>query len=97
MHCPCTTPVLLIAKTNPEPTQNQPKTNLHHHTPGAEYADTIHAVLTALEAATLPPIRLAVLLAGYLGLVLFTVYLSSAEVRLPMVQYSSTPPQVRLC
>jgi preprotein translocase subunit SecY len=51
-------------------------------------------VLSALEAATLPPLRLAALLVGYLGLVLFTVYLASAEVRLPMVQYSSTPPQV---
>jgi hypothetical protein len=51
-------------------------------------------VLTALEASALPPLRLAALLVGYLGLVLFTVYLSSAEVRLPMVQYSSTPPQV---
>jgi hypothetical protein len=61
----------------------------------AEYADTMHAVLAALESATLPPLRLAALLVGYLGLVLFTVYLSSAEVRLPMVQYSSTPPQVR--
>ncbi|KAI8473294.1 MAG: pre protein translocase secY subunit [Monoraphidium minutum] len=60
-----------------------------------EYADTVHTVLTALEASALPPLRLAALLAGYLGLVLFTVYLSSAEVRLTMVQYSSTPPQPR--
>ena len=58
-----------------------------------EYADTAHAVLAALEAAALPPLRLAALLLGYLSLVLFTVYLSSAELRLPMVQYSTTPPQ----
>lgn len=42
----------------------------------------------------LPTWQLAALLLGYLGLLLFTVYLASSEVRLPIVQYSKVPPPV---
>jgi hypothetical protein len=51
-------------------------------------------VLVGLESASLAAWKLAALLAGYLGLLLFTVYLSSSEVRLPIVQYSKAPPPV---
>jgi preprotein translocase subunit SecY len=62
-----------------------------HH---AEYASTLHQVLVGLESASLAAWKLGSLLAGYLGLLLFTVYLSSSEVRLPIVQYSKAPPPV---
>jgi hypothetical protein len=52
-------------------------------------------VLCGLEAASLSVLMLGVLAGGYLALVLFTVYLSCSEVRLPIVQYSTTPTQVR--
>ncbi|KAF6257493.1 pre protein translocase secY subunit [Scenedesmus sp. NREL 46B-D3] len=57
-----------------------------------EYASTLHQVLVGLESASLAAWKLGSLLAGYLGLLLFTVYLSSSEVRLPIVQYSKAPP-----
>jgi hypothetical protein len=60
----------------------------------AEYASTLHQVLVGLESASLAAWKLGSLLAGYLGLLLFTVYLSSSEVRLPIVQYSKAPPPV---
>jgi hypothetical protein len=42
----------------------------------------------------LAPWKLLALAGGYLGLVLFTVYLASSEVRLPIVQYAKGPPPV---
>jgi hypothetical protein len=65
------------------------------HVAAAEYAKTIHQVLCGLEAASLSVLMLGLLAGGYLALVLFTVYLSCSEVRLPIVQYSTTPTQVR--
>lgn len=60
----------------------------------AEYASTLHQVLVGLESSVLPLWQLGGLLLGYLGLLLFTVYLASSEVRLPIVQYSKVPPPV---
>lgn len=47
-----------------------------------------------LESSSLALWKLFGLCGGYLGLLLFTVYLSSSEVRLPIVQYSKVPPTV---
>lgn len=60
----------------------------------AEYSSTLHQVLVGLESSVLPLWQLGGLLLGYLGLLLFTVYLASSEVRLPIVQYSKVPPPV---
>eukprot|EP00879_Flechtneria_rotunda_P019900 GHRR01020916.1.p1 GENE.GHRR01020916.1~~GHRR01020916.1.p1 ORF type:complete len:458 (+),score=125.90 GHRR01020916.1:187-1560(+) len=56
------------------------------------YASTLHQVLVGLESASLAPWVLLALLGGYLGLLLFSVYLASSEIRLPIVQYSKAPP-----
>lgn len=61
----------------------------------AEYASTLHNVLVGLESSCLALWKLAGLAGGYLGLLLFTVYLASSEVRLPIVQYAKGPPPVR--
>ena len=50
-----------------------------------------------LEAGSLAPWKLGLVSIGYLALVLLAVYLSSSELRLPIVQYSTsvpTPPNV---
>lgn len=60
----------------------------------AEYSSTLHQVFAGLESSVLPLWQLGGLLLGYLGLLLFTVYLASSEVRLPIVQYSKVPPPV---
>jgi hypothetical protein len=59
-----------------------------------EYSSTLHSVLVGLESSSLAPWKLLALAGGYLGLVLFTVYLASSEVRLPIVQYAKGPPPV---
>ncbi|KAG2483194.1 hypothetical protein HYH03_017929 [Edaphochlamys debaryana] len=58
----------------------------------SEYASTLHTVLAALDASLLSPLRLAAMLAGYLALVLFSVWLSTSELRLPVVQYATSAP-----
>jgi preprotein translocase subunit SecY len=60
-----------------------------------EYASTLHNVLVGLESSSLALWKLVALAVGYLGLLLFTVYLASSEVRLPIVQYAKGPPLVR--
>jgi hypothetical protein len=60
----------------------------------AEYASTLHNVLVGLESSSLALWKLVALAGGYLGLLLFTVYLASSEVRLPIVQYAKGPPPV---
>lgn len=60
----------------------------------SEYSSTLHSVLVGLESSSLAPWKLLALAGGYLGLVLFTVYLASSEVRLPIVQYAKGPPPV---
>lgn len=60
----------------------------------AEYASTLHNVLMGLESSSLALWKLVALAGGYLGLLLFTVYLASSEVRLPIVQYAKGPPPV---
>jgi hypothetical protein len=64
------------------------------YVPPAEYASTLHNVLVGLESSSLALWKLVGLAGGYLGLLLFTVYLASSEVRLPIVQYAKAPPQV---
>lgn len=59
-----------------------------------EYASTLHNVLVGLESSSLALWKLVGLAGGYLGLLLFTVYLASSEVRLPIVQYAKGPPPV---
>lgn len=51
-------------------------------------------MLVGLESSSLAPWKLVALAGGYLGLVLFSVYLASSEVRLPIVQYAKGPPPV---
>lgn len=68
---------------------------LHCASRPPEYAATLHNVLVGLEASSLPLWQLAGLTGGYLGLLLFTVYLASSEVRLPIVQYAKGAPPVR--
>lgn len=63
----------------------------------AEYASTLHNVLVGLESSSLALWKLVALAGGYLGLLLFTVYLASSEVRLPIVQYAKGPPPVSTC
>lgn len=60
----------------------------------AEYASTLHNVLVGLESSSLALWKLVALAGGYLGLLLFTVFLASSEVRLPIVQYAKGPPPV---
>jgi hypothetical protein len=62
----------------------------------AEYASTLHNVLVGLESSSLALWKLVALAGGYLGLLLFTVYLASSEVRLPIVQYAKAPPPVSM-
>ena len=50
-----------------------------------EYAETLHLVLSGLEAGSLAPWKLGVVSTGYLSLVLFAVYLNISELRLPVV------------
>ncbi|GLI64245.1 hypothetical protein VaNZ11_007444 [Volvox africanus] len=57
-----------------------------------EYASTLHTVLSSLDTCLLSPARLAAMLGGYLALVLASVWLSTAELRLPLVQYASSAP-----
>ncbi|GIL45355.1 hypothetical protein Vafri_2609 [Volvox africanus] len=57
-----------------------------------EYASTLHTVLSSLDTCLLSPDRLAAMLGGYLALVLASVWLSTAELRLPLVQYASSAP-----
>lgn len=57
-----------------------------------EYSSTLHNVLVGLESSSLALWKLVALAGGYLGLLLFTVYLASSEVRLPIVQYAKGPP-----
>jgi hypothetical protein len=64
------------------------------YVPPAEYASTLHNVLVGLESSSLALWKLVGLAGGYLGLLLFTVYLASSEVRLPIVQYAKAPPPV---
>jgi hypothetical protein len=63
--------------------------------PPAEYSSTLHQVLSGLESGAVAGGPLLLLLGGYLGLLLFTVMLAGSELRLPIVQYSKTPPPVR--
>ena len=58
----------------------------------SEYAETLHLILSGLEAGSLAPWKLGVVSTGYLSLVLFAVYLNSSELRLPVVQYSTAAP-----
>lgn len=60
----------------------------------SEYSSTLHNVLVGLESSSLALWKLVALAGGYLGLLLFTVYLASSEVRLPIVQYAKGPPPV---
>ncbi|EFJ48697.1 hypothetical protein VOLCADRAFT_90455 [Volvox carteri f. nagariensis] len=57
-----------------------------------EYASTLHTVLCSLDTSLLSPARLAAMLGGYLALVLTSVWLSTAELRLPLVQYATSAP-----
>lgn len=57
----------------------------------ADYSETLSAVAGRLQAAALDPGRLAAIAGGYLTLMLCTVYLATTEIRLPMVQYSTSP------
>ena len=63
----------------------------------SEYAETLHLILAGLEAGSLAPWKLGLVSTGYLALVMLAVYLNSSELRLPIVQYSTsvpTPPNV---
>ncbi|KAG1665642.1 hypothetical protein FOA52_011236 [Chlamydomonas sp. UWO 241] len=57
-----------------------------------EYAKTLHSIATGLETGGLAPGKLGLVSLGYLSLVLFSVYLSSSQLRLPVVQYSTAAP-----
>ena len=65
---------------------------LHPSPLPSEYAETLHLILSGLEAGSLAPWKLGVVSTGYLSLVLFAVYLNSSELRLPVVQYSTAAP-----
>lgn len=64
--------------------------------PPAEYSDTIHKVLGGLETSSLLPWQLGAVVAGYLGLVLFTVYLATTEVS-HMGDYGRKPHRHQSC
>ncbi len=49
-------------------------------------------MLCALDTCLVSPGLLAAMLVGYLVLVLASVWLSTAELRLPLVQYASSAP-----
>ncbi|GLC37261.1 hypothetical protein PLESTB_001142600 [Pleodorina starrii] len=57
-----------------------------------EYASTLHTVLSSLDTCLLSPARLVAMLGGYLALVMASVWLSTAELRLPLVQYATSAP-----
>jgi preprotein translocase subunit SecY len=57
-----------------------------------EYARTLGQAAALLEAGALPAAQLGLVLAGYLSLALLAVLVASTELRLPVVQYASTPP-----
>jgi preprotein translocase subunit SecY len=57
-----------------------------------EYARTLAQALALLDAGTLQGVQLVGVAAGYLSLALFAVFVASTELRLPVVQYASTPP-----
>jgi len=57
-----------------------------------EYARTLAQAASLLEAGALPAAQLGLVLLGYLSLALLAVLVASTELRLPVVQYASTPP-----
>jgi hypothetical protein len=61
--------------------------------PCAEYAGTLHQVLSGVQSGALGTQQLAVGLAGYLGILFLSVLMSLTELRLPMVTYSRTPAE----
>jgi hypothetical protein len=60
----------------------------------AEYAGTLHQVLSGVQSGALGLQQLAIGLCGYLCILALSVLMSLTELRLPMVTYSKAPAEL---
>ena len=55
-----------------------------------EYSKTLTGLATGVKANILPLWKLGIVSLGYIAMVIFAIYLTASELRLPILQYSTT-------